>query len=131
MKTAALPSVKPLVASSVYEFPLAVPAHQYIYNRPDVVRFKGLEGVTETDARYLLTSSKEAVEDEFEGWAGGEMDVLKTKFLRNTGCDYYTISQFDDSYDAFSAILALNQQIPKEISNMESAQEAHEEFDSD
>ena len=40
LKTSALPSYEPFKASSVYNFPLKVPTHQFIYKDLSFARYK-------------------------------------------------------------------------------------------
>ena len=58
LKTSALPDYQPIEISEVYNFPLNVPTHQFIYNDLSVARFKQYETVDEKSPDYLLNSQR-------------------------------------------------------------------------
>lgn len=43
----------------------------------------------------MIDATPEHIEDEFEGWSRGDMDVLKTKFNRNMGSEFSGISLYN------------------------------------
>ena len=100
-KTAGLDSFTVDSLTSAYTLPIKVPAHHFIYDDQSIKQYQNYTSCDEKDPEVNLENSL-PIEDEFEGWTGGEFEILKYKFTRNNGCPYTTFSGFNFSSERHS-----------------------------
>lgn len=116
----------------MYALPIKAPANHFIFNDNSIRQYHDYPALDEKSQEYLMDQSDEPIEDEFEGWRGGEREVLRAKFNQNLGCTYHAYSSYTHSSERYPlpALATLGQGLPALIDEPQ-YEDKIEEGDSD